>query len=102
MDFGQYLVDLDGAHDYIYVICPCILANTAWNMAPFLGSTTHLRGCHRQSKESCIFQHIHNCLKGIDLFNNESVHRCSLGCSTCPVLDLWTCHQLAVCWTVKC
>ena len=39
---------------------------------------------------------------GIDLFDQESVNRCILGCSKCFVSDFWICHQLAICWAIKC
>ena len=34
-------------------------------------------------------------------FDQESVHRCSLGCSTYLVVDFWICDQLAICWAIK-
>ena len=37
----------------------------------------------------------------IDLFHEESVHRCAIGCSTYPGLDFWICDRLAIWWAIK-
>ena len=69
----------------------------------FGGNATHLRGCQGPLKKNCIFQHICNTLKGtrIHWFYQESVHRCSLGCSTYLDMDFWICDRLAICWVVR-
>ena len=39
---------------------------------------------------------------GIDWFDQESVHRCSLGYSTYLGLDFWIRHQLFISWGFRC
>ena len=69
----------------------------------FLGGVTHLRsGSGRHPKKRHFSGHLRwQRVLRIDPFDQESVHRCSLGCSTYLDPDFWIRDRLAVCWAVK-
>ena len=70
----------------------------------FLGGVTHLRGAGGRRKKKRHFSGHLQWLKrvlGIDPFDQESDHRCSLGCSTYLDADFWIRDWLAICWAIK-
>ena len=51
-----------------------------------------------------LFWHFHEGLKCIiiEVLHQELVHKCSLRCSTWPILDFWIYHCWVIWWAVKC
>ena len=82
------------------MIC-ALLSVTNVQMCPLQWPVAAPQVCHTPPKmvPSCrLF-----ILKGTwhDLFHQESVHRCGLGCSKYSGLDFWKCDWLAICWAIK-
>ena len=73
-------------------------------MVPFFGGCDTLKGCRGPSQKKRHFSGHLQWLKRvlrIDPFDQESVHRCSLGCSTYLDADFWIRDWLAICWAIK-
>ena len=67
------------------------------------GTATHLMGCQEPLEKIAFFSTFAtpSRILRIHWFYQESVHRCSLGCSSYLDVDSWIYSQLAICWAIK-